>query len=243
MTDVQLDEIRFELNQLVARFELHLLAKKRQSDVWDGYKGIGEYHSGQYECDYVSPYSKGANNVRSPILVFLQDWMANERISKEFDPVTAQLGYTPSRQTNKNLVALLRIHFELELNDIYVTNLFPFVKQGKESASIPFHDLRRAVEEYGLPQITILRPRLVICLGKDTFNAFRATRKLKRAKYTDTAITHPFEFQDSTICCQSHPGTQGKNMRNRKEPNQVGKDWKMMAQHFKENASLAGLSN
>ena len=36
------------------------LAQKRQRSRWNGYKCIGDYHGGIYECDYVSPYTKSA---------------------------------------------------------------------------------------------------------------------------------------------------------------------------------------
>jgi len=39
------------------------LARKRQAARWEGYKCIADYCCGAYECDYVSPYTKSANNV------------------------------------------------------------------------------------------------------------------------------------------------------------------------------------
>ena len=52
---------------------LRALAAKRRADRWPGYRCIGDCHDGAYDCEYVSPYTKSAGNVDSPILVLLQD--------------------------------------------------------------------------------------------------------------------------------------------------------------------------
>ena len=83
------------------------LAQKRKRSRWNGYKCIGDYHGGVYECDYVSPYTKGAHNVDSDIMVILQDWSSDQRISGEPDQEGMKYGYTPSLGTNKNLIRLL----------------------------------------------------------------------------------------------------------------------------------------
>jgi hypothetical protein len=33
------------------------LTQKRKASQWPGFKCIGDYHDGKYECDFVSPYS------------------------------------------------------------------------------------------------------------------------------------------------------------------------------------------
>jgi hypothetical protein len=66
----------------------------------------------------------------------------------------------PDRATNKRLKELLHRYFQLELKDVYVTNVFPFVKLGAISASIAMRDLVRAARAFALPQIEIVGPRL-----------------------------------------------------------------------------------
>ena len=41
------------------------------------------------------------------------------------------LGYTPTRQTNYYLKALLGLTYHLNLDDVFATNLFPFIKAGR----------------------------------------------------------------------------------------------------------------
>src|SRR5438876_8434129 len=120
------------------------LARKRQRARWPGYKNLRDYHGGAYECLYVSPYTKSADNVDSRIMVFLQDWTSDESIRRGLDEDCIKLGYTPSLPTNKNLIKYLREHFHRELRQIFATNLFPFIKPKNMGSDIPKDDLVRA---------------------------------------------------------------------------------------------------
>jgi restriction system protein len=142
---------------------LKALAKKRQPSRWDGYNGLGDYHNGIYECDYVSRYTKAANNVDSKIMVVLQDWSSNDVLSREKpDPDSVKYGYGRKVATNINLKRLLKTYFGVSLSDIYATNLFPFIKMGSMSSRIPSYDLEKAAIEFARPQIEIVRPRLEV---------------------------------------------------------------------------------
>src|SRR3972149_3307097 len=100
------------------RKELLALAKKRQATRWDGYKGIGDYHGGVYECDFVSPYTKTAGDVDADIMVMLQDWWSDDGMSGPIDEDSVTLGYGRTNRTNINLIRLLRETFGLTLPDV-----------------------------------------------------------------------------------------------------------------------------
>ncbi len=97
--------------------ELLKLAKKRQQTAPpDGSFPIGKYHGGIFECDYVSPWTKGAHNVDVDIFLLLQDWGSDEELSAplvdlEKHNFELEYGRTPDQRTNKNLAALLDKHF------------------------------------------------------------------------------------------------------------------------------------
>jgi hypothetical protein len=207
------------------------LAQKRKRTRWPGYRCIGDYHGGFFECDYVSPYTKGASNVDSDIMVILQDWSSDEVLSGPLDPIAvknSEYGHDPSRPTNINLKRLLNNHFGVQLKDVYATNLFPFIKYGEISSPIPRSDFVRAAEEFALPQIKIVSPKLVISLGKDTFNAIRRACGYNDWLITDSAILSPFTFHGTQIWCQAHTSQLGQNNRNRGGVDRVSSDWKRM---------------
>jgi uracil-DNA glycosylase len=93
--------------------------------------------------------------------------------------------------------------------------------------AIPRRDLVRAAEEFGLPQIQIVRPKLVICLGLPTFNALREVYGQSPVYPLDAAIHSPFSFDGARIWCQAHTGGQGQAMRNAGRT-KVPSDWRRM---------------
>jgi restriction system protein len=209
------------------------LAQKRKKTSWPGYGQIGDYHDGAYECDFVSPYTKSAGNIDAEIVVLLQDWSSDESLRGSLSSDCMRYGLTPTLPTNKRLVELLRHHFGVELEGVYATNLFPFIKKGGMSSSIPMGDLIRAAKEFALPQIRIVRPKLVICLGLNTFNAIRIACGHAPARPMDEAIASPFAFDESHVWCQAHTGARGQNNRGRER---VAEDWRRMKDAYSRGA-------
>ena len=210
------------------------LSRRRQESEWPcerNYKCIGDYHGGVYECDFVSPYTIGARNVDSELMILLQDWASDDVLRNDYLEATVTVGHDPSRGTNKRLKELLRHHFRLELNEVYATNVFPFIKRGRMNRSIAKRDLVRAAREFALPQIEIVGPRLAVCLGKAAFNAVAIASGRPPAKSLADAIeiASPFEIGSTQVWCQAHTGQQGTNYRNRSEADQVATDWDRMA--------------
>lgn len=177
----------------------------------------------------MSPYTITAGNVDANLMVLLQDWASDEVLSGPFVHERVTVGHDPWRRTNQRLRQLLHEHFSRELEDVYATNVFPFVKPGSMSSSIRWKDLVRAAREFALPQIEIVAPRLAVCLGKAAFDAVAVAAGRRRAKSLAEAIASPFEIGDTQVWCQAHTGQQGTNSRNRHEADSVARDWARMA--------------
>jgi uracil-DNA glycosylase len=205
------------------------LAQKRKTTSWPGYSQIGDYHDGAYECDFVSPYTKSAGNIDSEIFVLLQDWSSDESLRGSLDSDCVRFGLTRALPTNKRLIELLRCQFGVELGDVYATNLFPFIKRGNISSYIPRRELVRAAQEFALPQIQIVQPKLVICLGLNTFNAIRIALGQTPAQRMNEAIASPFTIDKSRIWCQAHTGKLGQNNWGSEC---VAEDWRKMKIDF-----------
>lgn len=190
--------------------ELLKLAKHRQTTRYEGYKNIGDYEDGYYECDYVSPYSKSANNVNADVFVVLQDWSSDKNMHG-ICPETNRLGYTPSVGTNIKLIAYLKKYLDVDLGDTYTTNLFPFIKPGGMSANIPIRDMRRAAKEFTLPMIKIVSPKIVIALGRKTYNALWDCCGDKVE-----LVQGSFKYGASMIFHQPHPAARISNLEKEK---------------------------
>jgi hypothetical protein len=221
------------------RSKLLALAKSRQAARWPNYKCIGDYHSGAYECDFVSPYTKTAGNVNAEIMVMLQDWASDGFLKGPFHESSAKLGHSPTLPTNRTLIRLLKKTFGLALADVYGTNLFPFVKPGDMSGEISERDLVAAARQFALPQIRIIKPKLVVCLGLATFNALRRACDLSPYQVLSSANESPFIIGTAQVWCQAHTGARGQNNRNKSGLDRVSDDWLRMKASVEEKGNRA----
>jgi uracil-DNA glycosylase len=89
-------------------------------------------------------------------------------------------------------------------------------------------DFARAACEFAIPQIDIVAPRLVICLGLKAFNGLRSALGTPRLKTLGAATDDPFSYGTIRIWCQSHPGQLGRMNRNRGGIDRVSSDWARM---------------
>jgi hypothetical protein len=154
---------------------LESLARRRKGDHLCGYSSYSKYHGGKYdEGNFVVPWTKSAYNVDSDIFILGQDWNSEGNLSGPFNEIQATLGQIPTLQSNKNLKYLLNTYLNMEFSETYATDLFVFVKPGNMSAPIRRKDLLYSAREYAMPQIEIVNPKIVICLGANTYNALRS---------------------------------------------------------------------
>jgi len=142
-----------------------------------------------------------------------QDWTSEEQLRGPVNDHSVMHGYDPDAVTNINLQRLLKEHLGKEFSDVYATNAFPFIKPGGISAPIPAAHMRLAVKEFLLPQIEIVEPQIVICLGLSVFNALRESCGHNRLRTLDDAVKSPFQFRASRIVAVAHTGTNNRKRR------------------------------
>ena len=197
---------------------LHELVRKRRSKAAGStlggytkdYSKIGDFHGGAYDFDdHVVPYSKSAFNLNAEIMILAQDWASEEFLAKPFDEQQAAFGHDPSLPTNKRLFDLLEKFFQIKFSDTYATDAFVFVKPGDMGAGIPLKDFKLSTIEYAVPQIEIIDPKLVICVGGQPFNALRSASKLGYLKLDTHFPDQSFVLGSSMVVGVHHVGARG----------------------------------
>ena len=213
------------------RKRLKELARHRREHVPGGFKGIGEYHAGAHECDFVSPYTKSAQNLDADIMLVLQDWCSDEFLRGPVDPELVTLGHDPQLPTNKNLKRLLQGHFGIQLEQTYATNLFPFIKPGKMSAQVQDAAYADAGATYTIPEIELVEPKLVVCCGSAVSRVIlEALGFLWPGSLGEAIESSPFQVGNTEYWAQSHPGGQGTASRGGFD--RVSQDWERMSAKY-----------
>jgi hypothetical protein len=185
------------------------LGSLRKKSCYQEYFSISDFHDGKYESEFVSPYTNSAQNANSQIVILLQDWSSEERLKGEFREESAKLGYTPKLPTNRNLKRLLFETFNRQLYEVFVTNVFPFIKKGSISSHIPQKDYNKAFSEFCYPQIEIVSPKLVICCGQQVF--ITVLNHFKKPINNLDPVGNHFESNGFLFYHQRHTGSNGIN--------------------------------
>jgi restriction system protein len=199
------------------------LAALRKASRWAGYPCVQDFHGGKYDSDHVSPLTKAASNVDARVFVLLQDWATDKNLAGPLDQDALDLGYTSSEPTVPRLAELLDRHLQTPLQDAYLTNLFPFVRVGDAIAPA---DLIKAAKTFAIPQIEIVRPQVVVCIGLRVFDALRRACGGGGVANIDGALSSPFRIYGAHVWVQAHTGFRGHSTR---RPTRVEDDWRRMA--------------
>ena len=158
-----------------------------------------------------------------------QDWIGADTLAGPKRSDVAKLGYDPQFPTNINLFGLLETHFRVQFSDVYATNVFPLIKPGNSSASIPAGDIDWATREFLVPQIEAILPKLIICLGVTVVRRLRKHVQLPMGANLQGLIEDPFDFLDARVEVVAHTGALGMNGRGRQ---QVEKDWQRLSERY-----------
>jgi len=223
------------MDYLTKKSKIKDLAIHRKKDRMIGFpEGYGQVPE---NFSYVSPITEKADNFDSSIMFIMQDWRSKES-GKKSPKIVSEFGYDPKRKTNKVFDNYLKQCFKLKRKDVYITNAFVFVKTGDISASIKggVNTKEYCIKEYTLKEIEIIKPRLVVCLGKYAYREI--TNVLNREKYSKhNWVNKPFFYKDICITAICHPAT-GESCAGSKEAYE--KQWTDL---FKQFRSLSQIKN
>lgn len=139
------------------------LALKRSSTRFNGYKQPEDF--GYDFREWVSPYTKGAH-MMGHIALVLQDWSSEDTLKAGVNPDVLELGRTRTLRTNIRLERLLRSILGISFEETYTTNIFPFIKPGGISASIPKRDVLQTARTFAKLELEIVNPTKILALGK-----------------------------------------------------------------------------
>lgn len=223
--------------------ELISLARLRRTESFSefsvSYSQAGDFYDGVLDDpSLISPWTKSAGNVDSRVMLVGQDWYSVEGL-KSLQPdqlaECARSGQLSRLLTNKNIRTLLRENFDMNFYDAYATNAFPFIKEGAVSSGLFDRDIRTAIKKFLLPQISTVRPSLVICFGAGVFQGLE--RVLRTEQFHESRVSWkkslemPLRFEDAQVVGLPHPG--GLGMAAVGGITEASKFWRQAATHLK----------
>lgn len=158
------------------------LARKRVETDWPPFQQPEDF--GYDFRDWVSPYTKGANQMNG-IAIVLQDWASADGLQGPLDGDVQRIGRTRSLLTNRRLENALKTSLGLRLDQTFATNVFPFIKPGGMSANLRLKDLVSSAESFTKKELEIVQPKTIVALG------VQVQKALGRAGIDAIALPHP----------------------------------------------------
>jgi hypothetical protein len=220
-----------------------LVHRRRNGWLPDGCYKLGDaVLNGGYwdEDDFVVPWSKSACNYRAKIMLIAQDWDSFKNLAAPLTTKHARIklvGRNESLLTNTRIDRLLHQHFGLKWQDTFATDVFPFVKPGNMRGDLKWDDFVRCAREFALPQIDIIKPLLIICLGRST--TFRAIAEVAKdgavAAVGDNPLG-PVRYNGTEIYGVTHTGGRGNGWLKR-----IDVEWAYLAERLRQLETAARL--
>lgn len=170
-----------------------LARKRRQNRLPRGFEHIEDVDIDNATDQYVVPWTKSANNVNSCVMLVGQDWNSVGSLRQaEGESHQIATGQSRSFQTNRTVRRLLREYLGLRFCDTYATDMVPYLKAGAAGAPVSSSALVHCAEEFTVEEVKIVRPRIVVCLGRDVFetllDAFHYTGHILSSNDFDSGV-------------------------------------------------------
>lgn len=214
------------------------LVTQRRNDLHSDpkYVSLSNFDGGFYDCEFVVPWTISAKNLDADLMIVAQDWASqeflNRRNSQQQREKRKLTGQDEDLATNRNLKSRLEEHFGFSFSQTFATDVFVYVKPGEMNGYIPMRYLEDCAKRYTIPQIEIVEPRMVVCLGASTFEAVRCALGLPKISFSEAcAPTAHTTYKGSEIYAVAHTGGQGTANAGSKD--NVNKIWAGLAGRFR----------
>lgn len=211
-----------------------LVEKRKNYKFPEGLKNPSEVENGIYDKEtHIGPWCRWQSNLDADIMLIGQDWgtvkyyietkgehkdntPTNTSLRILFNEIGIDIG-TPSKPNNKA--------------PCFFTNVILGLKEGEEMAgNIKYSWVKENAIEFLKPNIEIIRPKIIITLGKRAYDAIAYIYKLKHESMKKLVTENPVKLNNGIlIFAMYHCG--GLGLANRNIELQK-KDWKLIKKYL-----------
>ncbi len=217
------------------------LVAKRKKDKFFPEEGLlnpAEIENGQHDADEIGAWARWHNDLNAKILLIGQDW------GDEGYFTVNQGRDTDSNPTNKNLKILFAIlDHDLGISrpdepfqkGLFFTNAILGIKKGTGKMSSPVLQkwVKHSTEQFTKPLIDIIKPAVIITLGKQAYGAMRILfPETLPDENMSTVVEKHFVVGDQKILLFPRYHCGGLGLANRCFDNQKA-DWQSMKEVLK----------
>jgi uracil-DNA glycosylase len=217
----------------------NLVMERKACHKCENLKNPSSLNYGKYDSEHIGPWSSWQGNLDSDIVVVGQDWGDINYFLKWQGRDQAQ-----NNPTNENLQILLS-GLGLEIGKptdsqnqvVFFTNLILCLKEGGLQAPVDKNWFSNCSALFFKPLINIIRPKVIIALGKKTSHSIMALYNIpyrKSESFYEIIAKSPYLIDISTVLFPVYHCGAGSVNRNRPMIRQ-SEDWLMIKNWITKN--------
>jgi len=153
-----------------------------------GLTNPAEYENGIFDCDHIGPWSRWQGNLNTQLMIIGQDWGDVGYFQRYKGHDTAN---NPSNKTIRELLASIDIPIppptvsDLDTSVIFLTNAILCLKEGGLGGEVKREWFNNCGHHYLKPLIEIIRPKVVVSLGKYAYETISQLFNLQKKSFRD----------------------------------------------------------
>ncbi|MGG3662952.1 uracil-DNA glycosylase family protein [Bacillus gobiensis] len=202
-----------------------LVAQRKRCFLCEGVENPSKINNGEYDSDFINPWSKWKSNLNAKVMVIGQDWGNVKHFVKNKGTVDN------NNNTNKRLLTYLEL-IEVDQEDTYFTNTIKCMKQSNDmSGKINSKWITNCGEIFLKKEIEIVSPDIILVLGKKAFDVICKLYSIKKCRNLGIAInkSNPFIINNKIkVFPLYHLSTRVVN----RSVAQQEQDWMRIKQHL-----------
>jgi hypothetical protein len=180
----------------------NLVDKRKKFKFPEGLKNPSEIENGIYDKeDQIGPWSKWQGNLNAEIMLIGQDW-GSEKYYLDYKGNHKDSSITNSRMKEAFELIGIKIGYPSSPNHdapCFFTNVVLGLKQGNKSNPIKGKWVKEHAEEFLVPNIEIIDPKIIITLGKPAYESIANIYGLQKENLAQIIDKNPFKLNDGKL--------------------------------------------
>jgi len=207
-----------------------LVLARKSCNVCSGLTNPARCAKGAFDSSEIGPWTRWQGNLNANLMVVAQDWGDVAAFQKQ-DGIDWD-----NSETNRVLRDLLAaIGFNIDLPSsstgrglLFFTNAILCLKRGGAQAAVKTQWFRNCGAQFLKPQIEIVKPRVVICLGQRAYDAVLRAYSRKPLPFREAVDGHQPTILPNNVAAFAvyHCGRRIRNMY--RTMDEQKRDWQLI---------------
>ncbi len=188
--------------------------------------------SGIYDGDEIGPWTRWEGDLDASVMVVGQDWGDEQGFKRQKGLDSSN---SSTNRTLRDLLASVGVRVDTPTNQtqrvgVFFTNAILCLKQGGAQAHVRPQWFRNCGCHFLRPQIDLVHPKVVVCLGEQAYRAVLAAYDLRPSRFRDAVGAAPPTVLPNGIAVVAVYHCSQRILNTHRDIEGQRRDWRRVAQ-------------